>query len=71
MRYAMWGRHSQSWISFQGRVIVHDDKGEMEFLFPGSVVRPISGLREEDMMTIKDHPGCIDFQWPIKREDFW
>lgn len=70
MQYAMWGKSAQSWITYQGKVLVHDDKGEMEFLFPGAIVRPITTYPGE-ALSIKLHPGCEGYQWPIRREDFW
>lgn len=69
MMYAMWGRSAQSWISYKGKVLIHDNQGEMEFLFPGAVVRPIT-VRPEEGMSIKDHPECAHYRWPIRKEDF-
>jgi len=70
MIYAMWGRNAQSWISYQGKVLVHDSKGEMEFLFPGATVRSIIGVGSEESLSIKDHPSCVHYTWPIRKEDF-
>lgn len=71
MKYAMWSPGAQSWITYNGRVLVHDNSGELEFLFPGATVRPISGVAEADTLSIKDHPGMATVRWPLRRKDFW
>lgn len=67
--YAMWGANSESWITYRGKVLVHDNKGEYEFLFPGVSVRPIT-VAEEDSFPIRRHPQLASVRWPLKREDF-
>jgi hypothetical protein len=69
--YAIWSKAASSWISFRGKVLTHDNKGEMEFLFPGSSIRPIMWVAPDDMLSIKDHPDCATYRWPLRKEDFW
>jgi hypothetical protein len=68
--FAMWGANSKSWITYQGKVLTHDDRTELEFLCPGQTVRPIT-LREDEALPIKLHPQFEGYQWPLRREDFW
>lgn len=68
--YGLWGRHSQSWISRQGRVLAHADSGEMEFLFPGATVRPLRGVADDDLLMVRDLPEFAGVHWPLRREDF-
>jgi hypothetical protein len=67
--FAIWGANSQSWISYNGKVLVHGNRAELEYIFPGQTVRPIE-LREEEAMSIKKHPQMSNVQWPLRREDF-
>lgn len=68
--FAMWGANSQNWITYNGKVLVHDDRTELEFLCPGQTVRPIE-LKEEEAMPIKLHPQFDGYRWPLDRKDFW
>lgn len=65
----MWGENSQSWITYNGKVLVHDNRAELELMFPMQAVRPIQ-LREEEAMPIKLHPQLEGYRWPLRREDF-
>lgn len=69
--YAIWNRSALSWVTYQGRVLVHDNPGELGFLFPGSTVRPINGVPTEDCLPIQQHPQCQHYTFPLRREDFW
>jgi hypothetical protein len=68
--YGMWGDSSQSWITYQGRVIAHPDRAEMEFLCPGPVVRPLNGVPADEVLMLRDHPQLQAVTWPLRREDF-
>lgn len=70
--YAIWGVNCQNWITYKGKVLVHDNRRELEFLYPLSIVRSIQ-LREDEAMSIKDHPQNVadGLQWPLRESDFW
>ena len=68
--FAMWGANSHNWITYNGKVLTHDNRAELEFMFPGQAVKPIE-LREEEAMSIKLHPQLEGYRWPLEREDFW
>lgn len=69
--YALWGEQSQSWITRGGKVIAHTDRGELEFLFPNTLVKPLFGIPEDDVLWVRDLPEFAHVTWPLKREEFW
>lgn len=67
----MVGARSGELLSYQGRVLVHSIRGEMEWLFPKTrVVRVTDGDLGQEWMWLKDHPDLAHVTWPLKREDF-
>lgn len=71
-RYALQGAISRDLLSYGGRVLVHDNKAELEFLFTGDV-RTIECPRDippEQTLPIRLHPQLTAVQWPLRREDF-
>lgn len=75
MRYALWGDHTRDILTVGGRPIVHDDRAEMEFLFPNSRVVPVS---DADLaarsplppLPLPECPGMEPVRFPLRREDF-
>jgi hypothetical protein len=57
-------------FTLQGELIVHDNRAELEWLFPG---RETVDVTESVLpkLSIKKHPQCSYLRWPIQREDFW
>lgn len=70
MNYALWGEQSGTWISYKGRVLVHDNRAELEFLFPDNKVVPCDAPGIETL-SVKHHPQFASVRWPLRREDFW
>lgn len=68
--FGMWGGSSQSWITYQGRVIAHTDRAELEFLCPGPSVRPLNGIPADEVLMLRDHPNMAAVRWPLRREEF-
>jgi hypothetical protein len=69
--YALMGEASGSALTYQGRVITHDDRAELEFLFPANKVVEVGGLiPPQDRMRLRDHPGMGAVSFPLRREDF-
>lgn len=67
----MVGPRSGELLSYGGRVLVHDDRAELEYLFPTArVVRLSDGELGQPTMSIKDHPQLASTRWPLRREDF-
>lgn len=70
-RYALYGDHSQSLLTYQGRVIVHADRAELEFLCPFTrVVECPAWVHDEETLPIREHPRYAHVRFPLHREDF-
>lgn len=70
-RYAMVGARTGELLTYQGQVIVHGNKNELQFLVPKArVVRVTDGDLGQPWMWLKDHPGMAKVQFPLRRQDF-
>lgn len=56
-------------FTYGGAVLVHDNRAELEYLFPGRQTVDVSQSVLPKMM-IRDHPGMAPVQFPLRREDF-
>ncbi len=56
-------------FTYGGRVLVHDNRAELEWLFP---YRDTVDVTESVLpkLSIKEHPQCASLTWPLRREDF-
>ena len=71
-RYALQGALSRDLLTWNGKVLVHGDKAEMEFLFTGDV-RVIPCPRDistEQTLDIRYHPQLASVTWPLTKEQF-
>lgn len=67
----MVGARSGELLTYQGQVLVHTDRAEMEFLIPGQrVVRVSDGDLGQPEMRLQDHPGLSKVRFPLDRRDF-
>lgn len=66
----MKGPRSGELLSLNGRVLVHDNPHELEFLFLGIQTVPIGRNFDLPTMPVKDHPGLADVSWPLRKEQF-
>lgn len=70
-RFGMVGGHSGQLLSLAGKVIVHDNRAELEYLFPNvRVVKLTNGSLGQPTMRLRDHPDCKHIRFPLRREDF-
>jgi hypothetical protein len=70
-RYAYKGASSGELLTWRGRVLVHDNRHEMEFLCPNTpVVRITDGELGQPVMRLRDHPHLEHITWPLQRADF-
>jgi hypothetical protein len=70
-RYALQGATSRDLLTWNGRVLVHHDKAEMEFLITGArVVDCPRDIPPEQTLSIRFHPQLAAVQWPLTREQF-
>lgn len=56
-------------FTLSGLILVHEDRDEMEYLFPGTRVVPYT-IHEGQAMSIRDHPSLASTQFPLNRKDF-
>jgi hypothetical protein len=52
-----------------GAILVHDNRGELEFLFPGRETVDVS-QSVLPKTRWRDHPDMASVRWPLRREDF-
>lgn len=71
-RYAMLGEVSKELLTYNGKVIVHDNREEFEFLVPtgGKVIRITGGNLGQPTIRLRDHPDMASVRWPLDRRDF-
>jgi hypothetical protein len=73
--FALKGELSGELISYGGRVLVHDNPRELQFLFPKMTVVEVSmngdGLADgRATMPVRDHPQLVDVTWPLDPNNF-
>ncbi|MEU1443115.1 hypothetical protein [Streptomyces mirabilis] len=71
-RYALQGTTSRELLTWNGKVLVHHNAAEMEFLFTGDV-RIIACPRDippEQTLEIRFHPQLASVTWPLTKEQF-
>jgi len=59
-------------LSWNGKVLIHCDKGELEFLLTGPVriVPCPPSLRPEDCLEIRYHPHYAHHTFPLVRSQY-
>lgn len=64
--YCLVGRVTGDLLSWKGRVLVHEDKAELEYLFPANRVVELPSIYAEDLtMPLKFHPDMEAVQFPL------
>lgn len=72
-RYALVGATSNDLLTYEGRILVHGDRAELEFLFPTTrIVRVTDGNLGAPAMRLADHPRFREqgISFPLRREEF-
>ena len=70
-RYGVRGAVSRELLSYGGRVLVHDNVAELEFLLPGQqVVRIPRSIPVQDTLPLTAHPELSSVRFPLSRKDF-
>ncbi len=70
-RYGLWGKTSREFLTYGGRVLIHGNRGELEWLFPGAVVREVpADFPPGQVLPIEHHPGLGHLSWPLTKEQF-
>lgn len=69
--YGIWGENSRSFLTSGGRVIIHHDRGEMQFLFPHNMIKEIWVTPDpEKTIGLRFVPGLEHIRWPLRKGDF-
>lgn len=55
--------------SRDGAILVHDNREELEFLFPGRKAKDVTGTRLPTTQWA-NHPEMAGITWPLRREEF-
>jgi hypothetical protein len=68
---ALWALETATGDVFtrRGAILVHDNREELEFLFPGRRAKEVTGTRLPTARW-RDHPDMASVRWPLRREDF-
>lgn len=70
-RYGLVGERSRDFLTYGGLVLVHGNRHEMEWLFPGARVAEVPLSIPPGMcLPIEHHPDLQAVQFPLRREDF-
>lgn len=77
--WAMAGHLSREVLSFEGRMVVHPDRAELEFLIGDSArLVELTGSTPEEVahrygrpaMLLRHHPDMAAVTWPLDRKAF-
>jgi hypothetical protein len=64
--WCLVGAVSGEILTFRDRALVHDNKQEMEYLFPANRVVPLPSYWGEGLtFPLKDHPDMDTVQFPL------
>lgn len=68
--YALMGNKTNDLLTYGGRIITHEDKAEMAFLFPTHRVIEFKPRGNDPVMGLRDHPDLEAVTFPLNRVDF-
>lgn len=69
--WGLWGRTSRDFLTYGGRVLVHDSRAELEWLFPGAPVREVpSSIPADQCLPVEHHPDLASTAFPLDRRNF-
>lgn len=71
-RYALQGTISRDLLTWNGRILVHDNRAEMEFLVTGDVhvIDCPRDIPPEQTLELRFHPQYAHHRFPLRREDY-
>lgn len=67
--YGLWGEKSGQFLTQGGRVIFHTNRAELEFLFPGTRVKPVD-VNPLEGIPLKYVRGMETVRFPLDRSEF-
>lgn len=66
MKYALVGHTSGDILTYKGKAIVHENRSELEYLFPANRVVELPRYWGEDLtIPLKFHPDMEAVQFPL------
>jgi hypothetical protein len=76
--FALRGCNSGEPLSYKGRILLHHDRRELEYLFPGQPVMMLNGFTPEavaheygrPVMRLRDHPDMAAVECPLDPRRF-
>lgn len=67
-KFCLVGATSGELLTYKGWLLVHENKRELEYLFPGLKIVPKPKYYGDDMtMELKDHPDMDTVQFPLEQ----
>jgi hypothetical protein len=70
-RWALQGETSRELLTWQGRVIVHSSKSELEFLITGArVIACPRSVPDEQTVPLPMLPQFAHHRFPLRRADY-
>lgn len=71
-RYGVRGARSRDFLTWQGRVLVHDNRAELEYLVRGevAVMELPRDWPADQTVRIQDHPDFAAVRFPLQRAQF-
>lgn len=70
-RYALQGATSRDLLTWGGKVLVHDNRAEMEFLIAGArVITCPRNIPPEQTLELRFHPQFAHHRFPLVRSDY-
>lgn len=70
-RWALQGERSRELLTWRERVLVHNNRAELEFLVTGAHVVPCpQSIPDEQTIPLHAHPDFAHHQFPLRRENY-
>ena len=71
VRWALEGPVSRDLLTWGGRVIVHDNRHELEWVTTGArVVQCPADIPPEQTIALRWHPRFEGVSWPLRKEEW-
>jgi hypothetical protein len=63
-RFGLYGNNSRDFLTYEGRVLVHHDRAQLEFLVKGVPVRELPpDIPDDQTLPIRFHPQMCGVEW--------
>jgi len=70
-RYGLYGARSRDFLTCGGRILVHPNRAEMEWLLRNVRVREVPrSVPDKQTMPLAAHPQLAGVRFPLNRKDF-